>query len=47
MISMSLPHGRNATLAERDAFERYDDVHKIRETFVEVLREKFAHLDFV
>ena len=46
MINVS-PHGRNATLLERDEFEKYDNVHKVRETFVGVLREQFAHLDLV
>ena len=46
MINVS-PHGRNATLLERDEFEKYDRVHKVRETFVSILREKFAHLNLV
>lgn len=46
MINVS-PHGRNATLLERDEFEKYDKVHKVRETFVSILREKFAHLNLV
>lgn len=43
MMNVS-PHGRNATLKERDEFEAFDQVHKIRETFVAILREKFSHL---
>ncbi|KAB5558001.1 eukaryotic phosphomannomutase [Coniochaeta sp. 2T2.1] len=42
MINVS-PVGRNATNAERDAYEKFDLEHKIRETFVEKLREKFGH----
>jgi phosphomannomutase len=43
MINVS-PIGRNATVEERNEYERYDKEHKIREKFVEVLREKFADL---
>jgi len=41
MINVS-PLGRNATIAERDEFERYDKEHGVRAAFVNVLREKFA-----
>jgi phosphomannomutase len=40
MINVS-PIGRNCSQEERDAFEKYDKQHKIRETFVNVLREEF------
>lgn len=43
MINVS-PIGRNASQEERMEFERYDKVHKIRETFVGLLREKFSDL---
>lgn len=43
MINVS-PIGRNASIEERNEYERYDKVHKIRETFVGILREKFSHL---
>lgn len=43
MINVS-PIGRNATAAERDQYEAYDKEHKVRERFVEKLRERFAHL---
>ena len=43
MINIS-PIGRNASIAEREEFTKYDDEHKIRETFVGILREKFADL---
>ena len=43
MINVS-PIGRNASIEERNEYERYDKEHKIREKFVEVLREKFADL---
>ncbi|KAI6044254.1 eukaryotic phosphomannomutase [Pisolithus marmoratus] len=41
MVNVS-PMGRNATVTERNEFEAYDKIHKIRTTFVDVLREKFA-----
>lgn len=41
MINVS-PIGRNASVVERDEFNKYDAEHKIRETFVDILREKFA-----
>lgn len=43
MVNVS-PVGRNATAQERDDYEAYDKVHKVRETFVAKLRERFAHL---
>lgn len=43
MINVS-PIGRNASNDERAAYEVYDKAHKIRETFVGILREKFADL---
>jgi phosphomannomutase len=43
MINVS-PIGRNASVEERNEYQRYDLEHKIRETFVAVLREKFADL---
>ncbi|KAI7733642.1 hypothetical protein M8C21_028585 [Ambrosia artemisiifolia] len=44
MINVS-PIGRNCSQEERDEFEKYDKVHNIRAKLVEVLREKFAHLN--
>jgi phosphomannomutase len=44
MINVS-PIGRNCVQDERIAFEKYDKEHGIRTKFVEVLREKFAHLN--
>ena len=41
MINVS-PVGRNASLQERQDFEKYDKEHQIRAKFVEALREKFA-----
>ncbi|KAF4322650.1 hypothetical protein BBO99_00003635 [Phytophthora kernoviae] len=41
MINVS-PIGRNCSQEERDEFEKYDHIHKIRETFVEKLRAEFA-----
>jgi len=41
MINVS-PIGRNASVDERNEFERYDKVHKVREQMVAKLREKFA-----
>lgn len=43
MVNVS-PIGRNASTAERNEYERYDKENKIRETFVEKLRERFGHL---
>jgi phosphomannomutase len=43
MINIS-PVGRNASVEERNAFSEYDKTAKVREKFVGVLREKFAHL---
>ncbi|KAI1843368.1 hypothetical protein JX265_006194 [Neoarthrinium moseri] len=43
MINVS-PIGRNASTQERADFEKYDLEHKIRETFVAKLKERFAHL---
>jgi len=40
MINVS-PIGRNATLEERDEFERYDKIHKVRAAFVEALKKEF------
>ncbi|KAL8304039.1 hypothetical protein RB597_004630 [Gaeumannomyces tritici] len=42
MINVS-PVGRNASHQERKDFLAYDDVHKVRAKFVEVLKEKFGH----
>ncbi|KIY70797.1 eukaryotic phosphomannomutase [Cylindrobasidium torrendii FP15055 ss-10] len=41
MINVS-PIGRNATQKERDEFAEYDKTARVRETFVKVMREKFA-----
>jgi phosphomannomutase len=41
MINVS-PIGRNASIKERDEYQKYDQEHKIRETLVALLREKFA-----
>lgn len=43
MINVS-PIGRNASVEERNTYNAYDVEHKIRETFVSVLKEKFADL---
>lgn len=40
MVNVS-PVGRNASLAERNAFNKYDDEHKVREKFIKALKEKF------
>jgi phosphomannomutase len=40
MINVS-PVGRNASVEERNQYERYDKEHKIREKFIAVLKEKF------
>jgi phosphomannomutase len=43
MINVS-PIGRNASIEERNEYQRYDKEHKIRETFVGALRKEFAGL---
>jgi len=43
MINVS-PIGRNASNDERKAYEIMDKEKKIRETFIEALKEKFGHL---
>lgn len=40
MVNIS-PIGRNASVAERDEYERFDKEHKIRETFVNALKKQF------
>lgn len=40
MINIS-PIGRNASVAERNDFNAYDDVHKVRAKFVAALRDQF------
>lgn len=43
MINVS-PIGRNASVQERNDYQKYDLEHKIREKFVAELRERFGHL---
>jgi phosphomannomutase len=43
MINVS-PIGRNASVQERNEYQKYDLENKIRETFVGVLKEKFRDL---
>ncbi|GAA5954598.1 hypothetical protein JCM3765_003826 [Sporobolomyces pararoseus] len=43
MVNIS-PIGRNASVKERDEFEQYDKIHKVRAAFVEVLKKEFADL---
>jgi phosphomannomutase len=40
MINVS-PVGRNASVEERNDYEKYDKEHKIRETFIEAIKQKF------
>jgi len=40
MVNIS-PIGRNASVEERNEYQRYDLENKIRETFVEILKKKF------
>ncbi|KAI1341558.1 eukaryotic phosphomannomutase [Xylariaceae sp. FL0016] len=44
MINVS-PIGRNASTKERGEYQEYDLAHKIRETFIEKLKEQFSDLD--
>lgn len=46
MINVS-PVGRSCSRKERDEFEAYDKVHRIREKFIEKLREEFPDLGLV
>jgi phosphomannomutase len=43
MINVS-PVGRNASSEERDAYEKYDIEHKIREKFIEEIHKKFPDI---
>ncbi|KAI2776564.1 eukaryotic phosphomannomutase [Daldinia loculata] len=43
MVNIS-PIGRNASTQERNEYQAYDEKHKIRETMVGKMREKFGHL---
>jgi len=43
MINVS-PIGRNASTAERNEFEAYDKIHKVRAALVDQLKERFGHL---
>lgn len=43
MVNVS-PIGRNASIQERNDYEKYDKEHHVREKFVEKLRERFGHL---
>ncbi|XP_015789515.1 phosphomannomutase 2 [Tetranychus urticae] len=36
------PVGRSCSQAEREEFAEYDQIHKIRETFIEALRSEFS-----
>jgi len=47
MLNIS-PIGRNCSRAERNAFEEYDKIHKIRATMVQAMQKEFAdlHLTF-
>jgi phosphomannomutase len=41
------PPGRSCTKAERDAFEAYDKEHKVREKFIEALKNEFPDYNLV
>lgn len=43
MINVS-PIGRNASVEERNEYQKYDLEHGIRKAFVEKLKERFGHL---
>lgn len=40
MVNIS-PVGRNASVEERNAFNRFDDEHKVREKFIAAIKERF------
>ena len=43
MVNIS-PIGRNATVQERNEYQKYDLQHKIREKFIEALKKEFPDL---
>ena len=43
MINVS-PVGRNASVEERNAYEKYDKEHGVREKFIKVLKKEFPDL---
>jgi len=43
MINVS-PVGRNASSDERNAYEKYDKEHHIREIFIEEIRKRFPDI---
>ncbi len=43
MINVS-PIGRNASSDERNAYEKYDKEHKIRETFIQEIHKRFPDI---
>ena len=43
MINVS-PVGRNASIQERLDYQKYDIEHKIREKFVQALKDKFPDM---
>jgi len=43
MINVS-PMGRNASVEERNEYEKYDKEHKIREKFIEVIKQQFPDM---
>jgi len=43
MINVS-PVGRNASSDERNAYEKYDKEHKIRETFIQEIHKRFPDI---
>jgi phosphomannomutase len=44
MINVS-PIGRACNRDQRNEFEKYDHKHGIRKTMIDILKEKFAHLN--
>ncbi|KAL2884843.1 Phosphomannomutase [Ceratocystis lukuohia] len=44
MVNIS-PIGRNASAEERNAYEKHDLEHKIREKFIAALKKEFSHMD--
>jgi phosphomannomutase len=44
MLNIS-PIGRNCSREERNEFEEYDKLSRVRKTMVEALQKEFAHLD--
>lgn len=46
MLNIS-PIGRNCSKEERDEFEKYDQIHKVRNNMIDLMKQEFANLNLV